>query len=82
MHHFLTAAGLIALVGFAFGANAARALAALMLVAMAFAVAAFGIWVAAEVFEPSAHVLMRTGAIGLIAFTATVAMETCADYFD
>jgi hypothetical protein len=41
MHHFLTAAGLIALVGFAFGANVARALAALMLVAGALVVVAF-----------------------------------------
>jgi hypothetical protein len=51
MHHFLTAAGLIALVGFAFGANAARALAALMLIAMALAVAAFGIWVAVDYYR-------------------------------
>jgi hypothetical protein len=33
MHHFLTAAGLIALIGFAFGANAARAIAQIAVVA-------------------------------------------------
>lgn len=41
MHNFLTAAGLIALVGFAFGANAARAVAALMIITVALAVVAF-----------------------------------------
>jgi hypothetical protein len=51
MHHFLTAAGLIALVGFAFGANVARALAALMLIAIVLAVAAFGIWVAVDYYR-------------------------------
>jgi hypothetical protein len=51
MHHFLTAAGLVALVGFAFGTNAARALAALMIIAMALAVVAFGIWVAVDYFR-------------------------------
>jgi hypothetical protein len=51
MHHFLTAAGLIALVGFAFGANAARAIAALMLITIALAVVAFGLWVAVDYYR-------------------------------
>jgi hypothetical protein len=41
MHHFLTAAGLIALVGFAFGANVARALAAIMVITAGLGFAAF-----------------------------------------
>jgi hypothetical protein len=41
MHHFLTAAGLIALVGFAFGANAARVVAALVLITVGLTAVAF-----------------------------------------
>jgi hypothetical protein len=51
MHHFLTVAGLIALIGFAFGANAARAVAALTIIAMVLAVVAFGLWVAVDYYR-------------------------------
>jgi hypothetical protein len=40
MHHFLTAAGLLALIGFAFGANAARAVAAFVVIAIVLGFAA------------------------------------------
>lgn len=59
MHHFLTAAGLIALVGFAFGANAARAIAALTIITMVLAVAAFGLWVAVDYFQPSSRITLE-----------------------
>jgi hypothetical protein len=59
MHYFLTAAGLIALVGFAFGANAARAVAALTIIAMVLAVVAFGLWVAVEYFQPLSRITLE-----------------------
>jgi hypothetical protein len=51
MHHFLTAAGLIALVGFAFGSNAARAIAQIVVVAGALLFAALVIAVMFRYFE-------------------------------
>ncbi len=51
MHHFLTAAGLIALVGFAFGANAARVVAQLAVTVGALLFAALVVAVCAGYFE-------------------------------
>ena len=51
MHHFLTAAGLLALVGFAFGSNAARAIAQIVFVVGTFLFAALVIAVCVGYFE-------------------------------
>jgi hypothetical protein len=51
MHHFLTAAGLIALVGFAFGSNAARVIAQITVVIGTFLFAALVIAVCVGYFE-------------------------------
>jgi hypothetical protein len=51
MHHFLTAAGLVALVGFAFGSNAARAIAQIVVVVGTFLFAALVVAVCVGYFE-------------------------------
>jgi hypothetical protein len=51
MHHFLTAAGLIALVGFAFGHRAAIAVAQIAIVVGAFLFAALVVAVCLGYFE-------------------------------